>query len=233
MSRADHRGAFHRSARHGFTLVELMVVISIIALLIGILLPALAAARDVAKASACKSQLRQVGIACTIYAQEARGMFPQCSGATITAIWKSSRDYFNNHIGGDKRVMFCPNRWPGLDPANWDTPLAGSPSMYRIGYAYLANPLLPGFSSNDPFYIVTQPGNTRRDEYVTGVEDKHINTVPICVDFNGQKLSTGWVFRHPVSPAGSTNLLFGDGRVTDKRSDRVIDRWYSPDAVGW
>ena len=65
-----------RSKSDGFTLIELLVVISIIALLIGILLPSLAAAREQAKASACQSNLRQVGIAFASYMVDNKGTPP-------------------------------------------------------------------------------------------------------------------------------------------------------------
>ncbi len=65
-----------RPARRGFTLIELLVVISIIALLIGILLPALGAARRTSRAVACLSNLRQQGIAMHTYATDNQGFLP-------------------------------------------------------------------------------------------------------------------------------------------------------------
>ncbi len=62
--------------RRGFTLVELLVVISIIALLIALLLPALAKAKRLALRAVSASNMHQVGIALAEYANEYRGQYP-------------------------------------------------------------------------------------------------------------------------------------------------------------
>jgi prepilin-type N-terminal cleavage/methylation domain-containing protein len=68
--------------RNGFTLVELLVVIGIIATLISILLPALAAARSDAKTLACMSNLRQIYLFETMYANDNHGWFTPPSTST-------------------------------------------------------------------------------------------------------------------------------------------------------
>lgn len=69
-----------RHGRRGFTLIELMVVIAIIALLIALLLPSLDMARQVARRAVCASNLHQVGIALDLYAGANRERVPPRAG---------------------------------------------------------------------------------------------------------------------------------------------------------
>ena len=62
-----------RRPLHGFTLIELLVVVAIIALLISILLPSLNRARDQARTAVCLSNLKQLGLAFALYAEDHRG----------------------------------------------------------------------------------------------------------------------------------------------------------------
>ncbi len=80
----------HRNETRAFTLIELLVVISIIALLVGILLPALSAARDSARVTQCNSNVKGLGTAIQVYLQESKQVFPGGSFNGVDIKWYNS-----------------------------------------------------------------------------------------------------------------------------------------------
>ena len=71
----------------GFTLIELLVVIAIIAILMGILVPVLSKVRKMAYGVACRSNMRQIGLAAAMYAEDNDGHIPRGAGWDLRNIW--------------------------------------------------------------------------------------------------------------------------------------------------
>lgn len=101
-----------RGGRHGgFTLVELLVVIGIIAVLIAILLPALSRAREMAKQIRCLSNIRQVGMSIAMYTNNNKGFFPAPSNRFPFTPIPWDWVYFRPEQGPTQNSAIAPYLW--------------------------------------------------------------------------------------------------------------------------
>jgi prepilin-type N-terminal cleavage/methylation domain-containing protein/prepilin-type processing-associated H-X9-DG protein len=141
--------------RAAFTLVELLVVIGIVAVLIGLLFPALRKARESAQTASCLANLHQIGVAINAYAVQSRGKIPfgpkappftsatnfyPSTGTPTSLISLTSGDpvglglLLREHLAACPQVLFCPS---ADQPENADEELAKvGKAQAQCGYYY-------------------------------------------------------------------------------------------------
>lgn len=163
----DHRNV---PQRRGFTLVELLVVIGVIAVLVSLLLPTMGRVREHARSLQCLSNLRQVGMALQLYGNDNKQLIPQptwyVTGASMQR-WHAAlqgkyggRAYLQTIAGGaDNPVMYCPKNGRMFQGNSYSRP--GTYAMVNVSPRY-ATP-------TDPAYYAVPVPATPPDGFVSFV----------------------------------------------------------------
>ena len=197
--------------KHNFTLIELLVVIAIIAILAGMLLPALSKARDKAKEINCINNLKQIGTATLLYMGDFEEYMPIGNGAST--YWGAELlKYANN-----KALFYCPMD-ATRSVADW---LPTKPSLISYGYNWLGLGHSVASYPN-PFTGTTGAFSAKLSRI------KQPSETFICVDTYRTNDATlgGYAFVAPANDVGATrverpywrhgnrsNLVFVDGHA--------------------
>ncbi len=153
-----------------FTLIELLVVIAIIAILAAMLLPALSSAKEKAKRTACKSNMRQCLVTFHLYGNDFQDRVPsarenqqQWHAVRISSVtWSNLVAY-----SGNQGILDCPNFRFNTNFLKRYVPQWG----FLIGYQYLGDALVPPLYRQYPWYSPTKLTDFGTNKLITILAD--------------------------------------------------------------
>ncbi|MHC4171523.1 MAG: type II secretion system protein [Planctomycetota bacterium] len=204
--------------RGGFTLVELLVVIGIIALLLSILMPSLRKARAIAMRLACAHNLKQINLAVNFYLNENDNTYPCAQDPLPTGYWlwmgRGWRFLVEPYLGGNidannPSALFCPQDHIAKDKYEYTS------YAYSMAFYHSPEQIDDMNSYADTFGKNSLPSIPQRSLNVAKPSGKILigewlsNHAPVSND-------TGW-----WTWEGSRNFLFADGQVRFLKAKQI------------
>jgi len=144
-----------KSSSTAFTLIELLVVIAIIAILAGMLLPALAKAKEEGRRIACVNNIRQLGLSLSMYADDSEGFYPVRSVGNPPRWPGALRDGYN-----DLHLLVCPSDIPNPATVTGSpNPADAAPRSYIInGWNDYFQATMTNFGMSDGAFVTASGG---------------------------------------------------------------------------
>ena len=210
-------------AQAGFTLIEILVVIAIIAILGAILFPVFARAREKARQTSCSSNLRQLGLAVEMYASDCDETYPMVGYGfgtpDVTTLFELAYPYMKNREivrcasdpGGNIDLSLLPTPILGAPNVSYDANRAGVASSYIFGNPEQSGGLLYVRAVSD----VDLPADTTMvwDARLAPGEDTLVPTNLIVAEFRHNDMA---------------NVCFVDGHVKPVPRGANLGDPYSP-----
>jgi prepilin-type N-terminal cleavage/methylation domain-containing protein/prepilin-type processing-associated H-X9-DG protein len=235
--------------KRAFTLIELLVVIAIIAILAAILFPVFAQAREKAKQAGCFSNMKNLGLAVTMYVQDYDESFPMWHWARRTQpqplIWYHAIKPYTKNLGvfvcgSDKRRILDPGWGP---QATW--PELNSKWTAHISYGY-NEPLLNGNDNGtqkekggpttlamlpEPasYYVIGDSASALVDGWCVPKDGRRLFRMAwpdrdqwwteVPINMTAQQIAD---FARFARHNGGANIAFADGHAKWYKSERII-----------